>query len=264
MKKALLYAINDYGGKASNLRGCVNDAFSWKALLVQFGFEVTMILNKDVTRANFIKQIEALFKNGKSGDEYFIAYSGHGTQIPDRNGDEEDSYDEALYLVDGPLPDDDLAVALALRPAGSILTVAFDSCFSGDCTRALYTDNRFHPIVEKRLIKRKKAIARPGIDYVYLSGCGENQTSADAMIDGKYNGAFTYFACKTFVPGINYYNWHYNYRRALKINEFSQVPQLEGLCELFYSPVFGGVPVNPPAPEPVKKQCFLKRLFSKH
>lgn len=262
MKKALLLAINNYNGRASDLRGCVNDAFNWKSLLVQFGFETTMVLNQSVTRRNFIEQIEKLFKGGKAGDEYFIAYSGHGTQVPDRSNDEADGYDEALFLVDGPLIDDDVAVALALRPAGSLLTVAFDSCFSGEFTRGLYTGVRFHPIVDRKLVKRKKAIVQPGVDYVYLSGCGENQTSSDALIGKKYVGAFTFYACKEFVPGVNYFNWHYNYRRAVKLNGFTQVPRLEGLCELFYSPVFGGVPVVI-HPEPVKKQCFLKRLFSK-
>jgi hypothetical protein len=33
--------------------------------------------------------------------------------------------------------------------------------------------------------------------HVLFAGCKDNQTSADAYISGAYNGAFTYYFCKT-------------------------------------------------------------------
>ncbi len=40
-----------------------------------------------------------------AGDQIVIYMSGHGTQIPDDNGDEDDGFDEALPAVDAvPLP----------------------------------------------------------------------------------------------------------------------------------------------------------------
>ena len=47
-----------------------------------------------------------------TGRVFIVQYSGHGTQLPDNNGDEQDGYDEALYLYDGALRDDEIAALL--------------------------------------------------------------------------------------------------------------------------------------------------------
>jgi metacaspase-1 len=63
-------------------------------------------------------------------------YSGHGTQIPDDDGDEADGMDEALcpvdYQTEGMIRDDDIYRELvATLPAGCRLTVLMDCCHSG-------------------------------------------------------------------------------------------------------------------------------------
>ena len=41
-----------------------------------------------------------------------VHYSGHGTFVKDRNGDEADGQDEAMYLYDGALLDDELSLVI--------------------------------------------------------------------------------------------------------------------------------------------------------
>jgi hypothetical protein len=50
-----------------------------------------------------------------SGETLIIHNSSHGTQVPDRHGDEVDGYDEALYF-DRPLLDDEIGVLLDKIP----------------------------------------------------------------------------------------------------------------------------------------------------
>ena len=66
--------------------------------------------------------------------------------------------------------------------------------------------------------------------HVLFSGCRDNQTSADAYIDGTYNGAFTYFFCKHLRKtegNISRAVLLKNLRASLSYEGFDQVPQLE-------------------------------------
>ena len=75
-------------------------------------------------------------RGASPGDSLVFHYSGHGSQVPDRNGDETtDRLDEILCPYDldwdRPLTDDDLAAACANVPQGALLTVILDCCHSG-------------------------------------------------------------------------------------------------------------------------------------
>ena len=49
----------------------------------------------------------------KPGDLFFLTYSGHGGQVPDVTGDEDDKQDETWCLYDGQLIDDELYFELS-------------------------------------------------------------------------------------------------------------------------------------------------------
>ncbi len=66
--------------------------------------------------------------------------------------------------------------------------------------------------------------------------------SADAYIDGDYHGALTYFLCKAIEAsedGVTYRDLIDRVRRALRENQFEQVPQLEGPAALLRGQVLG-------------------------
>jgi hypothetical protein len=76
---------------------------------------------------------------------------------------------------------------------------------------------------------------------VLIAACRDDQTSADAWIDGGYHGAHTYHLCRTLGNGIR----DLTYRAlvsatgiALSRAGFDQVPQLEGPARLLVDPVF--------------------------
>ena len=68
------------------------------------------------------------------------------------------------------------------------------------------------------------------MNHVFWAGCKDSQTSADALIDGHYNGAFSYYFCKHVRESggnISRTDLYTRVKNSLKFNSFSQVPQLE-------------------------------------
>ncbi|CAE6491798.1 unnamed protein product [Rhizoctonia solani] len=59
------------------------------------------------TRENIIKGLLWLSEGCRGGDRRFFHYAGHGTQVQDKDGDEDDGYDEGkenlFNLLTGPL-----------------------------------------------------------------------------------------------------------------------------------------------------------------
>src|SRR5678815_3771458 len=70
-----------------------------------------------------------------AGDLYFLSYSGHGGQVPDVTGEEDDKKDETWCLFDGQLIDDELYYELSRFGEGVRILVLSDSCHSGTVTR---------------------------------------------------------------------------------------------------------------------------------
>ena len=96
----------------------------------------TLLLTKKATRANVLAAMRAAAKTLQAGDLLFLTYSGHGGQVPDVTGEEDDKQDETWCLYDGQLIDDELYLELSRFAAGVRILVLSDSCHSGTVTRA--------------------------------------------------------------------------------------------------------------------------------
>lgn len=262
MKKLISFALNDYPGSQNDLLGCVNDQKNIIARLGNdFGFETIGFKNSEVTKELFRNEVMKLILNAKTGDIIVIHYSGHGTQIIDKNSDEYDGYDEALYLFDGAFSDDEFTSMLDDLEEGVKCIFIMDCCFSGTITRAIDQKSRFKPIfsevdseglpVERK--RRKLRDTQSGMNHLVLTGCSDTQTSADAFINGSFNGALTYAAMKFIEGGISYKEWHQRLSKWLKDKNYSQTPQLEGPDWMKNECIFGSVKT--------KKECWFKKLF---
>ena len=58
------------------------------------------LLDEKATAASVLEGIRNAARELKAGDLFLIQYSGHGGQVPDRNGDEADGLDETWCLYD--------------------------------------------------------------------------------------------------------------------------------------------------------------------
>lgn len=123
-----------YNGWKGTLGGCVNDANAMQALAKK-NFDTLRLINEQATRAAVIRAVAEAAEQLKSGDTLLITYAGHGGQVPDANGDEEDGKDETWVLYDGMLIDDELYKLWGSFESGVRIVVVSDSCHSGTVFR---------------------------------------------------------------------------------------------------------------------------------
>lgn len=136
-RRAVCVGIDAYSRQP--LEGCVADSENWARALAAKGFEVTRLQDRKATRAALDRALRELVSGARAGDQLVFQFSGHGSQVEDLSGDEEDHYDEVMLPVDfdrGELwLDDDVHAASNLLPAGATLTFITDCCHSGTNTR---------------------------------------------------------------------------------------------------------------------------------
>jgi metacaspase-1 len=275
-KRAFLIGINRYQAAGADLRGCVNDVIDVSAALVDFhGFknsDITVLTDGDATKKAIEAGIKALVRNSKNGDVAVLHFSGHGSHVPDQDGDEADGRDEILCPTDldwsDPLRDDWLRTTLdSLRP-GVSFTVIMDCCHSGTNTRAILPPDA--PVKERylpspwglaaaesrrsvpkkissslrrstRAARKTRDVVKAELPEVLITGCRDTQTSADAFINGRYNGALTFGlvdAIRSSKGRLTYRELHDRAAGVLKSRKFDQVPQLEGRTTAFDRPLF--------------------------
>src|SRR4030067_1087309 len=130
-RRALCIGINDYPGTDSDLAGCVNDANDWAAAFTDRGFAVKTLNDRRATGNAIRKAIESLVTGSRKGDSIVVQYSGHGSFVPDEDGDEQDGTDECLCPYDlkeeGPITDEQLFDLVRARPERARAVMISDS-----------------------------------------------------------------------------------------------------------------------------------------
>lgn len=272
-KRAVLIGINKYQVPGSDLRGCVNDVNNLQKVLTRYygfaGKDITVLTDLKATKKAMEAAIQKLVAGAKKGDVLLLHYSGHGSNVPDNDGDEADKRDEILCPTDldwkDPLRDDWLRKTFDKLKAGVSLTVIMDCCHSGTNTRAILPPDA--PIKERylpspwdlvaaesgrklrgvvkgelrassRAKRRKSDVVHADICELLITGCRDTQTSADAFISGSYNGALTYYLVKSIEEAngkLSYRELHKQTLAKLK-GDYDQVPQLEGNKAKFERP----------------------------
>jgi hypothetical protein len=186
-----------YYGTGNELAGCINDARDMQSLGVAQGFQTTLMTDEGATAEAVIAAISGAANTLRAGDILLLTYSGHGSQVPDKNGDEPDGKDETWCLYDRMLIDDELYSLWSQFQSGVRICVLSDSCHSGSVVRAQQTRelmgsssfngefrNLVMPAADRkvtRLVQKRSAPppARPTAGY---AGAPPPSTSAAASI----------------------------------------------------------------------------------
>lgn len=197
-----------YEGWDGELAACEADAKDMFVLAKRQGFQASAPkLTKKATAEAVTGALDNAAKKLSKGDLLFLTYSGHGGQVKDTNGDDEDTMDETWVLYDRQLVDDELYNLWAKFKPGVRILVLSDSCHSGTVVRNIPSFIEGGPrrramprevgkAVEKRHQKLYRSIQEnnPGAEkgkvpasVLLISGCMDNQFS----MDGERNGAFT-------------------------------------------------------------------------
>ena len=128
-----------YYGAGNELAGCINDARDMQDLAVKQGFQTTLMLDEQATAEAVISAIAGTAHSLRPGDMLLLTYSGHGSQVPDKNGDEPDGKDETWCLYDRMLVDDELNALWSQFKPGVRICMLSDSCHSGTVARVQQT-----------------------------------------------------------------------------------------------------------------------------
>jgi len=145
---ALLIGINYKNSKpALQLKGCLNDMqHSWEVATKSLGFNFKKVFigvedesefKIDAKEAEYFvpnkenlkTYLRKIVKEGEQGTAVFMHFSGHGTQVKDKDGDEEDGKDEGFVSCDEKLISDDFLHTLVTENTRMIAIM--DCCHSG-------------------------------------------------------------------------------------------------------------------------------------
>lgn len=259
-KKALCIGVNDYPGTESDLHGCVNDANDWMAALEARGFECAILLDSGATGQEIRNRLKRLAKDSASGDVIVITFSGHGSFVPDMDGDELDGYDECWcphdVVENGPITDDDLHTIFSKRDDNARWIVISDSCHSGTVARFSRINTpattamadapqrlvRFlapDAFMKEEADELPTALATTRVnasppgrkDSLLMSGCKDSEYSYDAWFEGRANGAFTFVALRELAElgaDATYDQWSRAIGHSLPSQQYPQSPNLFG------------------------------------
>jgi hypothetical protein len=262
---ALLVGIADYppaGPGGADLPAPDKDAERMRDLLVDtFGFRperITVVKNLEATTARIVRELEALTTKAGPRDAVLFYYVGHGTQVPDLDGDEPDGWDEALATADPKPPvvstreqlslylSDDRLAEILNRFRTRNVTVIFDCCHSGTAVRAgedepegdgFFTGYRERPGFGRKLVQAAEDAPRRttpapthAVDlderYVFLSASRSWETSM-----GGPAGSIFSVVLRDFLRTSNGESWDRLVRRLTptvqRLNP-GQCPQVLG------------------------------------
>lgn len=248
-KRAVIVGINNYPGTGDDLMGCVNDANDWDAELRSRGFQTVKLLDSAATKQMIVASLRSVVALSRWGDRIVFTYSGHGTWVPDRNGDEADGRDEALVCYDfrqgGLLLDDDMHAIFSQLRSGVRATIISDSCHSGsvsDHGRRSFAGASQPAAGAARFLPPSTFLTGAALDAaerveqlparglsrsgpVLVSGCADDEVSYDVQV-GRPHGAFTAAAMATLPAATTVNGWHKAIRTQLPSAQLPQTPQL--------------------------------------
>lgn len=230
--RSVIVGIN-YTKTDCALRGCINDAQSFSEFLksrTSKNPEKTLILflrddvdSKSVyypSKENIIRALKWVYSNSpvedfedptkdfssKSADGTVVVfyYSGHGSQVYDNSGDEQDKYDETLCPVDENgnfddyITDDEVRSVVSEKLSSSNFSLFFtDCCHSGTILdlEYVYSGGKF--------TRSGKYRDTPG-NIIHFGACFDRQTALEGLVNGKSQGYFTYSLVNAFRPNTKF------------------------------------------------------------
>lgn len=274
---ALIVGVGDYINfddvEGGDLPGAENDARAWRDLvLTRWGFpeqNVKMLLSRQATRAAIQEGITGwLAENARPGDNVWVIYAGHGSQMWDESGDEDDGLDETIAPADvlpnsteNDISDDEFGDWLTSLPTTNVVVV-LDNCNSGTGTRSVTPFSRSRELArDMSKVPKPASVARralpgqtdkTGFDagqahVLELAAAQPDQAAVDAYFpaqDGAeafHGGAFSTYLIRELwraPKGASYQAAFEKAVEALKRNRFQQDPHLSTDVPLKDSPLF--------------------------
>ena len=197
-KEALIVGVSDYAGITDDLAGVKKDVVNMRNLFSEWGFHVTVLMDKDALK---LEENLQRYVGLNANDKFIFYYSGHGSHTTDESGDEDDGEDEALVLSDGVknklFLDDSLFGYLNSIKAQKM--VMLDSCHSGTAFKAFGDEPKpkslesdikhLFKIIKSKIFPTQNSNINSG-DYIVFSASQDNEQSLDTKSGGMFTKAF--------------------------------------------------------------------------
>ena len=279
--KGLLFGLNYAHCRAGKLNGCINDVkqISQQIYSLMGGSFPIDIYTDDVDRRStsydgIMQKLYNLAIESYSDnlDFVWIHYSGHGSQQKDfsQDPDELDGMDEGIvpsdYETKGILIDDILNnVIQRFNPRTKILFIC-DACHSGSILDLTYI---WDAVKRQGSYDNKKCAVKA--QTLLISGCQDNQTSADAfnlLGDNQSIGALTACIIKVLKNKPQQINDVFAFiesvRAELKRGGFKQYPCLSSNYDLNRDPLlFPNIQATATAsgPQPLQNAAVQQPVY---
>lgn len=267
-RRALLIGVDQYSKLAARyqLKGCVNDVNLMSDVLREnFGFErqhVVVLRNQQATRDGILSAMDDLVTSTAKDDIVVLHFSGHGSQVRDREGDEPDGYDETIVPHDSgrgqhpnrDITDDEIYARLvALGERTQYITLVFDCCHSGTIARDAFGAAERRIPRDERPVEALPPSTAPadamrgarelgpsgwlpiGDQYVLIAGCRDEESSYEHHVrqngSSITHGALTYYLCQELInaeAGSSYRDVFERASTRVTAAQSKQHPQMEG------------------------------------
>lgn len=211
-KRALIIGIGNYEDHTWNKINGDKDVLYVHQILKESGFSsIRTLVNSEATKNHIVKTFYDLSAECEANDIIYIHFSGHGQQMVDINGDENDGKDESWIPYDAykkpclkdmgekHLSDDEIAVLLhkikmRIGNCGKLLVVV-DACHSGTATWSYGseedvirgTNEVFYVSIPRTFSYISKSAPR---SWITISACKDNQSNYE--LKGMNVGKLTY------------------------------------------------------------------------
>lgn len=262
-RHAVLIGINYVNDSQARLYGCINDAVQTKYFLQDaFGYpeDNITVLRDDTyedaippTMSNILSYLTQLVNMSESCEEIWVHYSGHGTQVTDNDGDEEDGMDEVIipsdYKESGIIRDDVLFAILSKSKCRTYLVM--DCCHSGSIVDLPYLyDLNGDTLVRKKANRTIDTSMFENKEIYMIAGSRDTQTAADGW---NYESRVSMGATtQALIETIREHNHHITLENLLREmhtwmeqRHFSQRPNVscmveEGIQHVIRKPEYEG------------------------
>ena len=220
-RHGLVIGLGEYKDKTWGKIHGDRDVLIIKNMLNKCGYtDLVSLTNSQATKSDIRTAFNSLVNRCRKGDIVYIHFSGHGQQITDVNGDEDDGWDEAWipydamyaysdsYKGEKHLIDDEIAFWMSkikskIGSSGNLLLVV-DACHSGDSSRDDFREEEVYIrgaekdfiIPMKRKPKRTDKIKE---NWLTLTACRDYQVNCEVKTtSGSYYGMLSYALCSGY------------------------------------------------------------------
>jgi metacaspase-1 len=260
--RSVLVGVDVYEHPAvPRLSGCVNDVALVRRILKDYfgspNEDIRVVVNERATKANILYRLQTALAHSEPGDVVVFHFSGHGSQIRDRDGDElTDHLDEVIcpYDMDWDrgtyIVDDDLDAIFASAPPGVLLEAFFDCCFFGAGPRELGSHLRPQGLrADVRYLPPAFDIAariegdEERLHYHHFAECNcfagrnvlwaasaEGESCAEDYLGGRAQGVFTYWGCRFIEQNVERI-WNDDYSRAHLLEDLRDLMRSLGYAQ---------------------------------